>query len=327
MQSQPDNWYQNKRIGGLWRFAVAITVLNLLGHTVLGFEQAWATPFVALAAAYGAELLLETVDARALGRRPRYLGSPRAVIEFLLPAHITGLAVGMLLYANERFWVIAFAAASAIASKYLFQVAIPLAGRPPSEWPKRHFLNPSNIGITLTLLLFTWVGIAPPYHFTENVRGVLDVILPLLIIGSGSLLNRLFTERIPLILAWLGGFVLQALVRSLMHGTPIAAALAPMTGLAFVLFTFYMVTDPGSTPSRREAQILYGASVAAAYGLLVTVHVPFDLFFSLTIVSVARGAVMYWTVWRAAEEVKRAKFFSVGATDRVSGVAGSESRS
>jgi hypothetical protein len=324
MQPQPDNWYQNKRIGGLWRFATAITVLNLLGHTVLGFEQAWATPFVALAAAYGTELFLETVDASAHGRRPRYLGSPRVFVEFLLTAHISALAVGMLLYSNERFWVIAFAAASAIASKYLFVAAVPRPDSPLSEWPRRHFFNPSNFGITLTLLLFTWVGIAPPYHFTENVRGVFDVILPLIIVGSGSLLNRLFTERIPLILAWLGGFIVQALARSLIHGTPIAAALAPMTGLAFVLFTFYMVTDPGSTPSRREGQIAFGLSVAAAYGLLVTAHVPFDLFFSLTIVSIVRGASMYAAAWRAAEGLKRKSYPSVAATEGMSSIAASE---
>jgi len=51
MRVAQDNWYQNKRIGGLRRFAIAITILNILGHTVLGFEQAWAHPIVALATA------------------------------------------------------------------------------------------------------------------------------------------------------------------------------------------------------------------------------------------------------------------------------------
>ena len=64
-----------------------------------------------------------------------------------------------------------------------------------------------------------------------------------------------------------------------MNGTPVAAALAPMTGLAFVLFTFYMVTDPGATPSRRRAQVAFGGSVAVAYGVLVALHVVFVLFF------------------------------------------------
>jgi hypothetical protein len=315
MRIQADNWYQNKRIAGLWRFAIAISVLNILGHTVLGFEQAWVTPLVALAAAYGTELLLETADAWAKARRPYFLGSPRTFVEFLLSAHISGLAVGMLLYSNERFWVIAFAAAAAIASKHLFQVAVPAPNPPPSEWPIRHFFNPSNFGIALTLLLFPWVGIAPPYQFTENARGAFDVILPLVIFISGSFLNTKFTERVPLIAAWLGGFFLQAVVRSVLHGTPVAAALAPMTGLAFILFTFYMVTDPGTTPSRRGAQIVFGASVAAAYGILVWLHVVFGLFFSLAIVTALRGAAMYATYWRVVAGLERDAFTGVAAPE------------
>ena len=61
------------RLAGLRRFAVAITALNLLGHTVLGFEAAYAYPLVALATGYGTELLLEIVEARAQ-QRPLEIG-------------------------------------------------------------------------------------------------------------------------------------------------------------------------------------------------------------------------------------------------------------
>ena len=59
-----ERWYSEKRLGGLSRFAVAITVLNVLGHAFLGFEQSWVTPFVALLAAYGTELVGEAVESR-----------------------------------------------------------------------------------------------------------------------------------------------------------------------------------------------------------------------------------------------------------------------
>ena len=42
----------------------------------------------------------------------------------------------------------------------------------------RHFMNPSNFGITVTLLAFSWVNIAPPYHFTENVPDVIRIMVP-----------------------------------------------------------------------------------------------------------------------------------------------------
>jgi Na+-translocating ferredoxin:NAD+ oxidoreductase RnfD subunit len=285
-----DNWYQAKRLGGLRRFAIAITVLNLLGHTVLGFEQSWAQPLVALAAAYGMEILLEALDARTQSRRPRFVGSPRTVVDFLLSPHISGLAVSMLIYTNERLWPTAFAAAAAIASKHLF--------RAPAGAGTRHFFNPSNIGITATLLLFPWVGIAPPYHFTENlgVRG--DWILPAIIICSGSFVNWRFTERLPLIGAWLGTFAAQALVRHWLLGSSLTAALLPMTGVAFILYTFYMVTDPATTPSAPRAQAAFGAAVAAVYGLLMTVHIVLGLFFALSIVCAARGLGLYALAWR-----------------------------
>lgn len=280
-----DPWYAANRLCGLRRFATAITVLNLLGHTVLGFEQSWAHPLVALATAYSMELLLEWLDAWGQQRRPRFLGGFRTLVDFLLSAHISGLAVAMLLYANDRLWPVAFAAAVAIGSKILL--------RAPVGHGTRHVFNPSNFGITITLLVFPWVGIAPPYHFTENLYGWVDWLLPGLIIVTGSFVNARLTRRVPLIAGWLGGFVVQAVLRHWACDTPLGAALLPMTGVAFILYTFYMVTDPATTPSAPGAQVAFGAAVAAVYGLLMLLHVVFGLFFALTIVCAARGLWLY----------------------------------
>jgi hypothetical protein len=211
----------------------------------------------------------------------------------------------MLLYANDRLMPIVFATAVAIGSKHIFRVAV--AGR------SRHFLNPSNIGITVTLLLFPWVGIAPPYHFTENLGFAGDWILPAIIVVSGSLLNTLYTKRVPLLLAWVIGFAAQAIARHLVLDIPLVPALLPMTGVAFVLFTFYMVTDPATTPLRRGPQIFFGASVAALYGVLVSVHVVFGFFFALSIVCVARGLMILITERRALPAVQLAASHGAGA--------------
>lgn len=276
---------KDMRLAALRRFATAITVLNILGHTVLGFEQSWAHPVVGVLSAYLAEILLEILDSRMKGRRPRFLAGGTAPVDFLLSAHISGLAVSMLLYSNERLLPIAFAAVTAIASKYVFRAGV--NGR------SRHFFNPSNLGITATLLCFPWVGIAQPYMFTENLDRAGDYLLPALIICSGSFLNTMFTKRVPLILSWLGFFVLQASVRHFLLGSLFLPSLNPMTGMAFLLFTFYMVTDPATTPSTVRGQIAFGAAVAASYGVLMAAHVVFGLFFALSFVCTARGALMY----------------------------------
>lgn len=304
-----------KRVGGLRRFAFAITFFNVLGHMVLGFEQSIAQPLIAVATAYTFALLLESIEAALIRKRPRYWGSVSGFIDFLLSAHISAMAISMLLYANDRLLPVMFATMVAVGSKTLFRVRV--------DGRLRHFLNPSNFGITVTLLLFPWIGIAPPYHFTENFGAVGDWVLPCIIIVSGSFLNTRYTSRMPLLAAWIVGFGLQAVLRSVLFGTPVTAALAPMTGVAFVLFTFYMVTDPPTTPSRRNEQILFGASVAALYGVLVAFHVVFGIFFALSIVCAVRGlwmhatglveSIQFVTVGRKGRPVPVAQQVSVGA--------------
>lgn len=268
------------RIAALRRFALSITVFNIVGHLFLGFEQAYLTPFAGVLTAYVVSLSLETLDARLSGTVPRYRGSIVDLVNFLLPAHIAGLACAMLLYGNENLFPTIFAATVAVSSKYLFRVRV--------RGSLRHFLNPSNFGISVTLLLFTWVSIAPPYHFTEHVGNAVDWLLPAGILMAGTMLNAKLTRRTPLILGWVGGFVAQALLRALFFDHALVSALSVVVGVAFVLFTNYMITDPGTTPSAPRDQVVFGVMTAFVYGALVLLHISFGLFFALTLVCAGR---------------------------------------
>ncbi|MFI6450341.1 enediyne biosynthesis protein UnbU [Streptosporangium amethystogenes] len=272
------------RLKALQRFAISITILTILGHAVLGFEQAPITPVVSVLAAYAVELLMETLSAWSKGRRPGYAGGPRALVTFLLPAHIVGLACAMLLYGNASVWPYVFAVTVGICLKHLIRIRV--------NGSARHFLNPSNAGIVVTLLLFPWVGIAPPYQFTASIGGALDWLVPLGILMLGTMLNAKLTGKMPLIAGWAGGFAAQAVIRWLLLGHSLVGALLPMTGAVFVLYTNYMITDPGTTPVRPRNQMIFGATVAAVYGVLVTLHIAFGLFFALAITCLLRGAVL-----------------------------------
>ncbi|MER5570626.1 enediyne biosynthesis protein [Streptomyces goshikiensis] len=283
-----------KVVTALRRFAISISVLNIFGYTVLGFEQPWTWPFIALATSYTLEIVLELLGAHSEGRDPRFRGGGlKGMVEFLFPAHITALAVNMLTYVNDRVWVMVFGVIVAVGTKWVLRA--PVKGR------MRHFMNPSNFGIAVILVLFPWASIAPPYHFTEYLDGGFDWLVPAIIISLGTLLNAKLTERMWLILAWVGGYALQAIIRGLIFDTSIPAALAMMTGVAFVLFTNYMITDPGTTPSSKWGQIAFGGGVAAMYGVLTALHVVYGIFFATALVCAIRGAFL----WSADVVTKR----------------------
>src|SRR5438093_12908980 len=98
--------YTTAHLAALRRFAVGITVITVVGHAYLGFEQSYAQPLVALVTAYSMQVLLEGIDARCGGRRPRFAGGFLKLVDFLLSAHITALAVVMVLYYNDRLWLV-----------------------------------------------------------------------------------------------------------------------------------------------------------------------------------------------------------------------------
>lgn len=273
------------RYKALRNFAISMSIFNILGYTVLGFEQPWTWPLFALAVGYSTELTVEIIAAWAQRRRPGFRGHGIwGLYTFLLPTHITALAANMLLYANTKFWPIAFAVVVAVGQKAVLQA--PIKGR------MRHFMNPSNFGITVTLLAFSWVNVAPPYHFTENVPDAIRIMIPFVILTAGTVLNSVLTKKVGLIMGWAGGFVIQALIRHFVWDVALWAALGMMTGVAFVLFTNYMISDPGTTPTPFRNQFMFGASVATVYGVLMLFNVVYTLFFALTIVCLVRG--LYW---------------------------------
>jgi hypothetical protein len=271
-------------------------VWNVVGHTVLGFEQSWAAPPTAIATAVAVSMLLDWVDARARGRALRFTASAGDFVNFLPASLIPGFACSMLLYTNERLWPLIFAVVLSIGSKLFFRA-------PVGPGRTQHIFNPSNLGVGATLVLLPDVSFAPPYHFTENVTGLWALGGPILILVTGIVVHALFTGRLPLVGAWIGGFVLQGTVRALLSGTPAFVPLMPMTSAAFIIFTLYMIPDPATTPLAPRRQAGFGFSVAVVYGILQALHIVFGLFYALLAVCALRGLALHaWFLWRKPRE-------------------------
>jgi hypothetical protein len=283
-------FYPNKnpkrRLFALWYFTVLLIVWNILGHTVLGFEQSHAAVIVGVGSAIFIQFFLEWVDARANNREVRWAGGWASFLNALPAALIPGFACSMLLFANERLWPIVFAVALSIGSKVLIRAPVG-GGR------TQHIFNPSNFGVALTLVIFPQVGFAPPYHFTENVTGAGDWIVPGIILFSGIIIHGFFTGRLPLVAAWLIGFALQGQIRAHLYGFPPLVPLMPMTSAAFIVFTLYMVPDPATTPLKPWRQAAFGFAVAMLYGIIQMLHLVFGLFFALLAVCAIRGISLH----------------------------------
>jgi hypothetical protein len=273
----------------LRRFAIAITVLTIVGHAFLGFEQSYAQPLVALITGYSLQLFLEWIYAKGNGTRPKFYGGFSNLVDFLLPTHIACLAIAMLIYFNDRLTIVVFSVAVAIASKSILRV--------PTRDGSRHFFNPSNLGLSATFLLYPSVGIAMPWQWTTEMSGTGDWLLPIFIFVTGSILHIRYAKRIWVVISFLVGFLVQAILRSFITDVSLLAALAPATGVPAAIFTFYMAPDPATSPAGTRNQLIFGASIAFVYMVLVMLHIVYALFFALSIVCFARGMLMLWGWW------------------------------
>ncbi|MEU4833806.1 enediyne biosynthesis protein UnbU [Streptosporangium sp. NPDC023615] len=281
MRTGRDDREERGRVRASRWAAASLTLLTVLGHTVLGFEQSWAAPVAGVLAGVTAALALEAVDAWAWRRPVRYLGVPRdRVADFLLPPYVRGLLCAMLLYGTGHPAPVVPAVLIAVASGYVPRVRAP---RTPGDGPGRPVLNPVATGVAAVLLLLPQAAPAPPHQFTAWVSGPFDLLVPLAVLAAGAVHAGL-AGRLPLLLGWTGGFLAQAVVRGWLTDVSAVAALLPMTGTAFALYAGYVIADPATSPVRARPQAWFGLATAAVYGLLVQSHVVFGSFLAPVVV-------------------------------------------
>jgi enediyne biosynthesis protein E5 len=156
---------------------------------------------------------------------------------------ITAFSLGLLLRASSPEFL-ALGAALAIASKFIVRS------------DGKHIFNPGNFGIAV-LLLFTDVAwISPAQWGSSTWAAFLLVSLACLVLSRA--------KRADIALAFLGSYIAILLVRAFYLGDPLAIPMKQMQSGALLLFTFFMITDPKTTPDRRSARMLFAVLVAAA---------------------------------------------------------------
>jgi Na+-transporting NADH:ubiquinone oxidoreductase subunit NqrB len=157
-------------------------------------------------------------------------------------ALISGLSLCLLLRTNS-LWLVAIAVAITIGSKFVLR------------WRGKHLFNPTNFGLVAMLLMTDGrVWVSPGQWGNIAFFGFLMTCL------GGLVVNR--AARTDVTVAFLAFYVALVIGRSIYLGEPMTIPLHRLQSGALLLFAFFMVSDPKTTPDSRIGRILFAGLVA-----------------------------------------------------------------
>ncbi|MEO1504364.1 MAG: RnfABCDGE type electron transport complex subunit D [Pseudomonadota bacterium] len=205
----------------------ALTMLLTVGTFVLGFDLSpWHPPVV-----LGAALITQWIGARWIADLP---------FDPLSPA-ITALSLSLLLR-TDALWLSALGAAVAIGSKFLIR------------FDGRHIFNPANLTLVALPILFSGAWISPGQW---GSAGLLAVVIA----GAGAAVAG-HAARLDTTLAFLAAWAALSFGRALWLGDPMAIPIHQLQSGAVLVFAFFMISDPATTPVHRSTRILHAIAVA-----------------------------------------------------------------
>jgi enediyne biosynthesis protein E5 len=180
-------------------------------------------------------------------------------------ALISGLSLCLLLRTGSLL-LAATAAVVTIASKFVLR------------WRGKHIFNPTNFGIVAMMLATGRVWVSPGQWGNAAFFAFLVACL------GGLVVNR--AARSDVTWAFLAFYLAVLFGRALWLGQPMAIPLHQLGNGAFLIFTFFMISDPRTTPDSRAGRILFALLVALGAGCVQFVlYRPNGLILSLAFLS------------------------------------------
>ncbi len=186
-------------------------------------------------------------------------------------ALITTLSLSLMLRA-DAIWPLALAAALAVASKFTLRLG------------NKHIFNPANFAIVAMLLATDAAWTTPGQWGTA-------IWFAAVLAGAGLFITyRAARFDVPLI--FLGVFAALLFGRALWLGDPLSIPILRLQNGALMLFAFFMISDPKTTPDGSIARAAFAAGAALlTYILIWHFFVADGLFYSLAIMCVIRPAL------------------------------------
>ncbi len=183
----------------------------------------------------------------------QYAGTRLANLPFFDPksALISSLSLCILLRTNHLA-IAALASIIAIGSKFVFR------------WNDKHLFNPTNLALAIALA--SGIGWISPGQWGQVAWfGFLIACLGSLVVTRAA--------RADVTLAFLTVYVGLLFARALWLGDPLTIPLHQLESGALLIFAFFMISDPKTTPDSRIGRILYALLVS-----LAALYVQFGLF-------------------------------------------------
>ncbi len=157
--------------------------------------------------------------------------------------YISTLGLCLLLKTNYLSVAI-FAASISIASKYILRVN------------KKHIFNPSAIGIVAAVFLTDKAWISPGQWGSGMV-----ILFACICLGSIVVTK---VQKLDVSVAFLGIFATLLFIRqNIFLGWPIDFFVQSISTGSILLFSFFMITDPKTTPNHFMARVVWSILIAA----------------------------------------------------------------
>ncbi|MEO6166388.1 MAG: RnfABCDGE type electron transport complex subunit D [Chitinophagales bacterium] len=189
-----------------------------------------------------------------------FIAFKRCDLHSLKSAMISSLSLCLLLKTNDVY-VMLLAGVLSISGKFIFRIKYPSSGKIAAGW--KHFFNPTNFGIITTILLTGNAWISPGQWGSAGV-----MVFCIGILGFAVLLK---VKRLDIAITFFTVFCILNFIRSVMVvGWSADVFFHQFTSGTLLLFTFFMITDPVSTPSHKVARIIWAALVAMLAFYLAT---------------------------------------------------------
>jgi Na+-transporting NADH:ubiquinone oxidoreductase subunit NqrB len=161
----------------------------------------------------------------------------------MLSALVTCCGVSLLLR-SDTLWVHPLIATLAMSSKFLLRIR------------GKHVYNPANLGVIVAIALLPGTWVSPGQWGSDLAMAVWFIAL------GGFVTAR--ARRVDVSWIFLGSYLGLVALRVAWLGQPWAIWWHQLGNGALLLFAFFMISDPMTTPDRRGPRIAFAVVVALA---------------------------------------------------------------